>query len=239
MENKIYGKNPVLEALNSDISFNKILIAKDIHKDKKISKIISLAKEKGIVLRFVDKKIIDDEVKDNTQGVLGYISEIKYYEWDEIENVIDKKKDFIVILDHVQDPHNLGSAIRTCEFGGAKAVVIPKDRASQVTSTVYKTSSGAVSYIPIVRVTNINQFIRKLKESGWYIVGADLDTDNLYSEVDYKFPLALVIGGEEGLHRLVRESCDILVKIPKFGKVESLNLSVALGILIYKIREKI
>ncbi|PMQ02209.1 MAG: 23S rRNA (guanosine(2251)-2'-O)-methyltransferase RlmB [Dictyoglomus sp. NZ13-RE01] len=239
MENKIYGKNPVLEALNSDISFNKILIAKDIHKDKKISKIISLAKEKGIVLRFVDKKIIDDEVKDNTQGVLGYISEIKYYEWDEIENVIDKKKDFIVILDHVQDPHNLGSAIRTCEFGGAKAVVIPKDRASQVTSTVYKTSSGAVSYIPIVRATNINQFIRKLKESGWYIVGADLDTDNLYSEVDYKFPLALVIGGEEGLHRLVRESCDILVKIPKFGKVESLNLSVALGILIYKIREKI
>ncbi|MCX7845780.1 MAG: 23S rRNA (guanosine(2251)-2'-O)-methyltransferase RlmB [Dictyoglomaceae bacterium] len=238
MEDKIYGKNTVLEALKGNISINKIFIYKNIHKDKKIFEIINLAREKKIPIQFVEKEWIDRESNEKSQGILAYISPIRYHEWEDILNSINFSRDFIVVLDHVQDPQNLGSAIRTSEFGGAKALVIPKVRSAQVSSSVFKASSGALSYLPIVRVSNISQFLKKLKDQGWYIVGADLDTDLLYNQVEYKFPLALIIGNEgEGLHRIVKQECDILVKIPKFGKVDSLNLSVALGILIYKIRE--
>lgn len=240
MKNKIYGKNPVLEALKGNISINKILIYKNIHKDKKIFDIINLAREKGIPIQFVDKEWINKESDGKTQGILAYISPIKYYEWDDILKSYNFSKDFIVVLDHVQDPQNLGSAIRTSEFGGAKALIIPKVRSAQISSVVFKASSGALSYLPIVRVSNISQFLKSLRDQGWFIVGADLDTDLLYNQVEYKFPLALVIGSEgEGLHRIVKQECDILVKIPRFGNIDSLNLSVALGILIYKIRENI
>lgn len=240
MMNKIYGKNPVLEALKGNISINKILIYKNIHKDKKIFDIINLAREKGIPIQFVDKEWINKESDGKTQGILAYISPIKYYEWDDILKSYNFSKDFIVVLDHVQDPQNLGSAIRTSEFGGAKALIIPKVRSAQISSVVFKASSGALSYLPIVRVSNISQFLKSLRDQGWFIVGADLDTDLLYNQVEYKFPLALVIGSEgEGLHRIVKQKCDILVKIPRFGNIDSLNLSVALGILIYKIRENI
>jgi|YelNatPaOPRAMG01_1025707.scaffolds.fasta_scaffold00401_12 23S rRNA (guanosine2251-2'-O)-methyltransferase len=239
MKDIIYGKNTILEALKGEININKILISKTIYKDKKVTEIITLAKEKGIPIQFVNKEWIDNEISDKSQGILAYISPIKYYEWEDVIKNIDLSHCFIVVLDHVQDPQNLGSAIRTSEFGGAKAIVIPKYRSASVTSTVFKVSAGALSYIPLVRVSNISQFLKTIRENGWFIVGADPNTDLLYDKVNYKFPLALVIGGEEGLHRLVKESCDLLIKIPRYGKVDSLNLSVALGILIYKIREKI
>lgn len=240
MGDKIYGKNIVLSALKGNVSINKILIYKNLHKDKKIFDIINTAKEKGIPIQFVEKEWIDRESNGKSQGVLAFISPVRYYEWEEISHSIDFSKDFIVVLDHIQDPQNLGTAIRTSEFAGAKALIIPKVRTVSISSTVFKTSAGALSYLPIVRVSNISQFLRNLREEGWFVVGADLNTEFLYNQVEYKFPLALVIGSEgEGLHRLVRENCDILVKIPRFGNMDSLNLSVALGILIYKIREKI
>lgn len=238
MKDKIYGKNAVLEALNGDISINKILISKNIYRDKKIIDIINLAKDKGIPIQLVEREWMDKESNGKSQGVLAYISPIGYYEWEDVLSSIDFSRDFIVILDHVQDPQNLGSAIRTSEFGGARVLVIPKVRSAQISSLVFKVSAGALGYLPIVRVVNISQFLKNLKNDGWFIIGADLNTDLLYNQAKYKFPLALVIGSEgEGLHRLVKKECDILVKIPRFGRVDSLNLSVALGILIYKIRE--
>ncbi|MGB9857272.1 MAG: 23S rRNA (guanosine(2251)-2'-O)-methyltransferase RlmB [Dictyoglomaceae bacterium] len=240
MEDKIYGKNPVLSALKGSVNINKILIYKNIHKDKRVFNIINLAKEKGIPIQFVEKEWIEKESEGKSQGILAFISPVRYYEWEEISCSIDFSRDFIVVLDHIEDPQNLGTAIRTSEFGGAKAVVIPKVRSASISPTVFKVSAGALSYLPVVRVSNISQFLRNLKDEGWFVVGADLNTEFLYNQVEYKFPLALVIGSEgKGLHRLVRENCDILVKIPRFGNVESLNLSVALGILIYKIREKL
>ncbi|MEN2984746.1 MAG: 23S rRNA (guanosine(2251)-2'-O)-methyltransferase RlmB [Dictyoglomaceae bacterium] len=240
MQDKIYGRNTVLEALRGNISINKIFIYKNIHKDKKIFDILNLAREKGIPVQYVEKEWLNRESNGKSQGILAYISPIKYYTWEDILKSLNLSKDFIVVLDHIQDPQNLGSAIRTSEFGGAKALVIPKTRSAQISSVVFKASSGALSYLPIVRVSNISQFLKDLKEQGWFVVGADLDTELLYNEIKYKFPLALVIGSEgEGLHRVVKRECDILVKIPKFGKIDSLNLSVALGILIYKIRENL
>ncbi|MCX7719900.1 MAG: 23S rRNA (guanosine(2251)-2'-O)-methyltransferase RlmB [Dictyoglomus thermophilum] len=237
MEDKIYGKNAVLEALKSNIPLNKIYIAKGIHFDNKFNEILNLAKEKGVPIKYVERSVIEKMVGGNSQGVLAIISSVPYREWEDIEKTLDNKS-VIVVLDHIQDPHNLGAIARTSEFAGVSAIVIPKARSAGVTSASFKASAGALSYIPVVRVSNIANFLRELKKKGWFIVGADLDTENLYNQVNYRFPLALVVGSEdEGLHRIVKESCDLLVKIPSYGKVESLNVSVALGIILYKIRE--
>lgn len=237
IDNKIYGKNSVLEALKSGIPINKIYIAKGIHFDNKFKEIIKLAKEKNIPLQYVEREWIEKETSESSQGILATVSLVPYRDWEEIVKELNSKS-IIVVLDHIQDPHNLGAIARTAEFGGASAIVIPKARSVGITPSAFKASSGALSYIPVVRVPNITNFLRSLKEKNWFIVGADIQTENLYNKVNYKFPLALVMGSEgEGLHRLVRESCDLLVKIPSYGKVESLNVSVALGIILYKILE--
>ena len=239
MEEKIYGKNPVFEALKGDLNINKIYIAKGIHFDKKFKEIIQLAKEKNIPIQYVDRNFIDNEVKGNSQGILALVSSVSYVSWEDLKTKLDNKS-IIVVLDHVQDPRNLGAIARTCEFLGASAIVIPKFRSVGLTPTVFKASAGALSFIPVVRVSNVANFLRELKEENFFIVGADLDTDVEFGKVKYRFPLALVIGSEgEGLHRLVKESCDLLVKIPPYGKVNSLNVSVALGIILYKIRESL
>lgn len=239
MEYIIYGKNSVLEALKSDISLNKIYIARGIHFDNKFNEILKLAKEKSIPIKYVERSFIEKMVNGNSQGILAILSSAPYKDWEEVEKNLDNKS-IIVVLDHIQDPYNLGAIARTSEFAGVSAIVIPKARSAGITSASFRTSAGALSYIPVIRVPNIANFLRELKEKGWFIVGADLDTENLYNKVEYRFPLALIVGSEgEGLHRIVRESCDLLVKIPSYGKVESLNVSVALGIILYKIKESL
>ncbi|ACK42748.1 MULTISPECIES: 23S rRNA (guanosine(2251)-2'-O)-methyltransferase RlmB [Dictyoglomus] len=239
MEDIIYGKNSVLEALKSEIPLNKIYIARGIHFDNKFNEILKLAKEKSIPIKYVERSFIEKMVDGNSQGVLAILSSVPYKDWKELEKSLDNKS-IIVVLDHIQDPYNLGAIARTSEFAGVSAIVIPKARSAGITSVSFKTSAGALSYIPVIRVSNIANFLRELKGKGWFIVGADLNTENLYNKVEYNFPLALVVGSEgEGLHRIVRESCDLLVKIPSYGKVESLNVSVAVGIILYKIRESL
>lgn len=237
MEEKLYGKNTVLEALKSGISISKIYIAKGVHFDNKFREIVKIAREKNIPIQYVEREWIEKESVRNSQGIMAVISPIPYSNWEDIEKSLNNKS-VIVVLDHIQDPQNLGAIARTAEFGGVSAIVIPKARSASITSSAFKASAGALSYVPVVRVSNIVNFLKNLKDKNWFIVGADIDTDKLYNKVSYNFPLALVLGSEgEGLHRLVRESCDLLVKIPSYGKVESLNVSVALGIILYRILE--
>ncbi|HOJ92175.1 MAG TPA: 23S rRNA (guanosine(2251)-2'-O)-methyltransferase RlmB [Dictyoglomaceae bacterium] len=239
MEEKIFGKNAVLEALKSNISISKVSIAKNIHFDKKLQEIVNLSKERNIPIQYVEKSWLDKESGGKSQGVGAFLLSTPYYSWEDIEPSLNENS-IVVVLDHIQDPHNFGAIARTCEFVGVSAIVIPKARSVGSTTSAFKSSAGALSYIPVVRVANIVEFLKRLKDEGWFIVGADLDTENFYNEVVYKTPLIVVVGSEgEGLHRLVKESCDILVKVPSYGKVESLNVSVALGIILYKIREKI
>lgn len=237
MEEKIYGKNAVLEALRGELSINKIYIAKGIHFDNKFKEILRIAKEKNIPVHYVEREWIEKEAVSNSQGIMAILALAPYRDWVDVEKNMDSRS-IIIILDHIQDPQNFGAIARTAEFGGVSAIVIPKARSVSITSVAFKASAGALSYIPVVRVSNLVNFMKSLKEKNWFIVGADVETDNLYNKVTYKFPLALVLGSEgEGLHRLVKESCDLLVKIPSYGKVESLNVSVALGVILYKILE--
>lgn len=174
----------------------------------------------------------------NNQGVIAIVPP---YDYCEVEDILEeaKRKDempFILILDGIEDPHNLGSIIRTAETAGVHGIIIPKRRAASVNSTVSKVSAGAVEYMKIARVNNINETIRYLKEQDVWICGTDMDTNTIYTKQDYKMPIAIVIGSEGfGMSRLVKENCDFLVKIPMKGKITSLNASVSAGIIMYEV----
>ena len=174
----------------------------------------------------------------NNQGVIAIVPP---YDYCEVEDILEeaKRKDempFILILDGIEDPHNLGSIIRTAETAGVHGIIIPKRRAASVNSTVSKVSAGAVEYMKIARVNNINETIRYLKEQDVWICGTDMDTNTIYTKQDYKMPIAIVIGSEGfGMSRLVKENCDFLVKIPMKGKITSLNAAVSAGIIMYEV----
>jgi len=208
-------------------------------KQGSINKIIGRAKGKGIVLVEVDKSKLDEMSQTgNHQGVIAIVPPFEYCE---VEDILDEAKSkneqpFILILDGIEDPHNLGAIIRTAETAGVHGVVIPKRRAASVNSTVNKVSAGAVEHMKIARVNNINDTIQFLKDSGLWIIGTDGAAENYYYEQDLTGPIALVIGSEgNGMNRLVSENCDILVKIPMHGKITSLNASVSAGIVTYEI----
>lgn len=174
----------------------------------------------------------------NHQGVIALVPPFEYVEVDDILEEARKRKEepFILILDGIEDPHNLGSIIRTAETAGVHGIIIPKRRAAGVNSTVAKTSAGAVEYMKIARVNNINDTIRELKDKGIWICGTDMQTDTVYYNQDYKMPIAIVIGNEgKGMSRLTKENCDFLVKIPMKGKISSLNASVSAGIIMYEV----
>ena len=197
---------------------------------------INLKKEK-IVYIFVDKEKLD-AIQENNQGIIASINPFEYVEIDEIlkEKEIRNEDSFILVLDKIEDTHNLGAIIRVAEAAGVHGIIIPKRNAAGVTPLTIKTSAGAVSHIKIARVTNIVQTLKELKEKGMWVVGTDLDTDNMYTKTNLTGDMAVVIGNEEkGISRLVKEECDILVKIPMIGKVQSLNASVSAGIIIYEI----
>jgi 23S rRNA (guanosine2251-2'-O)-methyltransferase len=236
----IYGKNPVKEAIYQPSSkIEEILISADGEKEK-ASEILKLAREKKIKISFLPREALSRiSGTSHHQGILARVSEFEYKEVDQILSYAKKKGErlFLVILDHIEDPQNLGGIIRTVNVLGAHGVVIPKDRAASVTPSVIKASAGAVGFVRIAKVVNLVATIRDLKKSGVWIAGADPSVSkSVFEEELGGLDLALAIGGEgKGLKRLIREECDFLVSIPGVGEVSSLNASVAAGIMIYEI----
>ncbi|GBD37883.1 Putative TrmH family tRNA/rRNA methyltransferase [bacterium HR37] len=236
----IFGRNPVKEALVKDSSKVEEVYISEEAKGEKISEIVRLARERNIKVSFLSPKaIFRIAATSSHQGVAAKISGFNYSSVEEIFERARIKGDKLlaVMLDHIEDPQNLGAIVRTVNVLGAHGVIIPKDRAAGVTPAVVKASAGATSFVPIARVVNLVRVIRELKERGVWIVGADpLASRVLFEEKLGDLDLVLVIGSEgKGLHRLVKEECDFLVSIPCVGEVSSLNASVAAGILIYEI----
>lgn len=223
--------------MESDRDINKIFIS-DGEKHGSINKIIALAKEKKVIINEVSKaKLNQMSQTENNQGVIAIVPPFNYCEIEDILDLAKKRdeKPFILILDGIEDPHNLGSIIRTAETAGVHGIIIPKRRAANVNSTVAKVSAGAVEYMKIARVNNINDAINTLKENDVWICGTDMDTDKYYYDEDFTGGIGVVIGSEGyGMSRLVKENCDFLVKIPMKGKITSLNASVSAGIVMYE-----
>ena len=238
LQDQVEGRNSVLELLESGKDINKIYIQAG-EKHGSIYKIIAMAKERKVLISEVDKNKMKQMAQtDNYQGVIAIVPPFEYVEVEEILEEAKKRNEdpFVIILDGIEDVHNLGSIIRTAETAGAHGIIIPKRRAASVNSTVNKVSAGAVEHMKIARVNNLNETINELKENGLWICGTDIDTDTYYDEQDLKGPIAIVIGSEGfGMSRLVKENCDFLVKIPMKGKITSLNASVSAGIVIYEV----
>lgn len=237
-QDQVEGRNSVLELLEAGRDVNKILVAKG-EKHGSIHKIIAIAKERKILIAELERNKLNQIAQtENHQGVIAIVPPFNYCEVEDILELANQKHEmpFILILDGIEDPHNLGSIIRTAETAGVHGIIIPKRRAASVNSTVSKVSAGAVEYMKIARVNNLNETIRYLKEQGVWVCGTDMQTEVIYTKQDYKMPLALVIGSEGfGMSRLVKENCDFLVKIPMKGKITSLNASVSAGIIMYEI----
>ena len=240
-QDQIEGRNSVIELLESGRDVNKILVARG-EKHGSIHKIITMARERKIVVTEIERSKLNRIAQTpNHQGVIAIVPPFAYCEVDDILELANAKNEmpFLLILDGIEDPHNLGSIIRTAETAGVHGIIIPKRRAAQVNSTVSKVSAGAVEYMKIARVNNINETIRYLKQKGIWICGTDMDTDIIYTKQDYRIPIAIVIGSEGfGMSRLVKENCDFIVKIPMKGQINSLNASVSAGIIIYEVLKK-
>lgn len=237
LQDQVEGRNSVLELLESGRDINKIYVQAG-EKHGSIYKIIAMAKEKKVLISEIDKNKMKQMAQtDNYQGVIAIVPPFEYAEVEDILEEAKRKNEepFIIILDGIEDVHNLGSIIRTAETAGVHGVIIPKRRAASVNATVNKVSAGAVEHVKIARVNNLNETIRDLKQQGLWICGTDMDTNTYYDEQDLTGPIAIVIGSEGfGMSRLVKENCDFLVKIPMKGKITSLNASVSAGIVIYE-----
>ena len=236
-DDQIEGRNSVIELLESKKDINKIFVTKG-ERHGSINKILAMAKERNVIIVEKDKKQMAQMAQTpNHQGVIAIVPPFEYCEIEDIlENAKIKNEDpCVLILDGIEDPHNLGSIIRTAETAGVHGIIIPKRRAASVNSTVSKVSAGAVEHIKIARVTNISDSIQKLKDNGLWICGTDIDAKNYYYDQDLKGPLGIVIGNEgQGMSEKVKKNCDFLVKIPMKGKVTSLNASVSTGIVVYE-----
>ncbi|GKX68798.1 23S rRNA (guanosine(2251)-2'-O)-methyltransferase RlmB [Inconstantimicrobium mannanitabidum] len=237
-EDIIEGRNAVIEALKSDRTIEQIMIAKG-DKEGSIIKLIQMAKDKGIVIKEVDRRKLDGISETGAhQGVIAIVTPFKY---STVEEILDFAKSrgespFIVILDEIEDPHNLGSIVRTAELCGVHGIVIPKRRNVGITPTVYKTAAGAIEHMKIAKVTNINQTIDTLKKEGVWVYGADIEGTEYSYETDFSGPCCLIVGNEgTGMAKLTKDRCDKLIKIPMVGKINSLNASVAGGIMMYEV----
>ena len=237
-QDQIEGRNAVLELLETGRDINKIFIAKG-EKHGSINKIVAIAKERRVVIVEAERaKLNQMAMSDNHQGVIAIVPPFDYCEVEDIieEAKSKQEKPFILILDGIEDPHNLGSIIRTAETAGVHGIIIPKRRAATVNSTVYKVSAGAVEHMKIARVNNLNETIKYLKDNDVWICGTDMDARNYYYNEKFDGPIAIIIGSEGfGMSRLVKENCDFLVKIPMKGKITSLNASVSAGIVMYEV----
>ncbi len=234
----VYGVLPVLELLRAENRrIEKIIIA-DGANEKRLSDVLGLAQENGVQIQQVPRENLERLVENgaNHQGILAFVASAEYYDTEELLSEIKNKENSLsVILDGVEDPRNFGAILRTIECAGADGVFIPERRAVGLTETVAKSSAGATEYVKVAKVTNINRLIEELKENNIWVVGASGDAELNYTDWDWKQSSALVMGGEgKGLHRLTAEKCDVLVKIPLLGKIESLNVSVAAAVILYE-----
>lgn len=236
-DDQIEGRNSVLELLESGKDINKIFVTRG-ERHGSINKILAIAKERKIIVVEKDKRQMEEMAQEeNYQGVIAIVPPFEYSEIDDILNTAKERGEdpFVLILDGIEDPHNLGSIIRTAETAGVHGIIIPKRRAASVNSTVNKTSAGAVEYMKIARVTNITDAIEELKNAGLWICGTAVDTDKYYYNQDLTGPLGIVIGNEgKGISEKVKKNCDFLVKIPMKGNIESLNAAVSTGIVVYE-----
>lgn len=233
----IEGKNAVIEAFRAGKTIDKLFVLEHC-KEGSMNTVLREAKKQGTVINYVKRERLDQMSETGKhQGVIAYIAA---YEYGSVEDILKKAEDkgeqpFVIILDDIEDPHNLGAIIRTANLAGAHGVIIPKHRASGLTATVVKASAGAINYTPVAKVTNISKTIEELKEKGLWFVCADMDGTTMY-DLDLKGPIGLVIGNEgKGVSRLVKEKCDFIAKVPMFGDIDSLNASVAAGVLAYEI----
>ena len=223
----ICGKNVAREYLESNEKVKKIYLAKNYNENE----ILKLINKKNINTEYVDKYVLDKLTKENHQGI---VMQVPDFEYSSLDDFINKDNSFVVILDHIEDPHNFGAIIRTCEAAGVDGIIIPKNRSVDVTSTVIRTSVGASKYVPICQITNLTNTINELKKKGFWVVGTDMDGTS-YDEIDYSGKICIIIGNEgSGIGHLVRENCDFIASIPMIGKINSLNASVAAGIIIYE-----
>ncbi len=231
---KIEGRNAIYELLKTDREIDKILVQKDL-KDDASKRLINVIKANKVKLQLVDKYVIEKESESKrSQGFIAYSSDYKYFELEDILADTADKDGFVVVLNEVLDPHNLGSIIRVCECAGVDGIVIGKDRSASVSDTVMRISAGALNHVKVAKVTNINVAIDKLKENGFWVYGAEADGESIY-KTNLKGKLVLVIGGEDsGVKRLTREKCDAIISIPMAGKINSLNASVACGIAVFE-----
>ena len=238
----IYGKNAIREALISEKTFNKLIIDKSL-RDKQSQEIIDLAKQSNVKINFVDRKILDSKTanlkneKIAHQGMVGEVVEFEYAELEDIFNLASEKNEppFILILDGVEDPHNLGAIIRTAECAGVHGIIIPEHRACAVNDTVLKTSAGAASNVNIVKVTNLNNTIDYLKTQGIWVYACELGGENIWKS-NLTSSIAVVMGSEGfGVSRLTKQKCDGVFTIPMFGKINSLNVSVATAVSVFEI----
>jgi len=223
----VYGKNTVCEYLKKNKKVQKAYIY-DNFKDKFL---ISDLQKRDICIKYLSKIELDKLVKGNHQGIILSVPDYKYFD---IDFIMDKDDAFIVILDHLEDPHNFGAIIRTCEAAGVDLIVIPKDRSVDISDTVMRVSTGALENIKVSQVTNLNSTIEKLKKNGFWIIGTDMQGED-YDKIDYKGKIGIIIGNEgHGMSKLVKESCDFIASIPMQGKVNSLNASVATAIVVFE-----
>lgn len=226
----VFGKNVALELLKNTKMIKRILLREGFD-DKKI---LSMIQNTNLSVEILDKMAFSRLADKTSQGI---IIDIADYSYVPIEHIVTKEgTDFLVILDHLEDPHNLGAIVRTAEAASVDGIILPKDRSVDVTPTVMKTSAGAIFHVPIAQVTNLVSTIEYLKKEGFWIVGTDMENSQDFKEIDYQGKIALVIGSEGfGMSRLVRESCDFIARIPMYGTVNSLNASVATALMIYEV----
>lgn len=239
----IYGKNSVMEALIAgEREINKILISKNIHSDVKINKIKELAKERGVVFQFVAREKFQPYEEFNHQGIIAQISPIKYYDLDDFIEKSKGKLSSVVILDGVEDSHNLGAIIRTCVCAGVDGIIIPSRRNVQVNSIVEKTSAGAVNHIPIIKVNSLVNAVQRLKDNDWWVIATDASAKDNYYDVKYNdMNFAIIMGAEHaGVSKSLLKASDFVVKIPMQNSFNSLNVSNALSAIIFEtLRQKL
>ena len=237
MDNIIFGKNSVLEALETgERQINKILISKNLHSDTKLNKIKELAQMRGIIFQFVAREKFAPYAEFNHQGVIAQIAPVEYMDLDDfLEN--PHQNDSLIILDGIEDSHNLGAIIRTAVCAGVSAIIIPSRRSVQVNSIVEKTSAGAVNHIPIIKVNSLTSAVEKLKNSNWWIIATDADAKDNYYDIKYNdMNFAIIMGAEHaGVSKSLLKSSDFVVKIPMLKKFNSLNVSNALAIIIFEL----
>jgi len=228
----VYGRNVAKEILKNRKKVEKIIL-QDNFDDKDI---LSMIENQNLKVERLDKRGFSKFDKFSHQGIILYIEDFRY---SDVEDFMNDDSSVIVILDHLEDPHNLGAIIRTCESAGVNGIIIPKDRSVDINSTVMKTSAGALENVKIAKVVNLTQTINKLKDNGFWIVGTDMENSVDYREIDYSGKIGLVIGSEGfGMTKMVKDSCDFIARIPMHGKINSLNASVAAGIMIYELIRK-